>query len=89
MSLNNKLVSVPGRKQAPEKILFGSGKVSMTGPDVDWTRDLRTSQLLLAKELANWVVLTPGKWRRDAQAFIELIKRNASGMRFRVADPQM
>lgn len=88
MSLNRDLVKFTGRVQNPVTILFGDKKVE-GGPNVDWTRELRNSQVFLAKELVNWVVLTPAKWRRDTVSFIEMLKKNASGMRLRMGDPQM
>lgn len=89
MSLDINLVKFTGRVQSPVKILFGNKKEVEGGPNVDWTRELRNSHVFFAKELVNWVVLTPAKWRRDTVCFIEMLKKNAFGMRLKMGDPQM
>lgn len=89
MELDRDILRLDGRTLVTEKILLGGGKVGNPGDQVDWTRDLKDSPLLHVKELNEWVVVVPTKFKRDAVAFVEILKRAVRGMKFPIRDPQM
>ncbi|KAJ1526745.1 hypothetical protein ONE63_008324 [Megalurothrips usitatus] len=88
MKLDRDLVRIQGRIAPEEKILFGGRREGKPGPQVDWTRDVRSSAMLHSQEIDQWVIVVPGKFKRDAAAFADMLNRAAGGMRFNLAPPR-
>lgn len=89
MVLERDVVRLDGRILPTERILLGAQKVGNPGDKVDWTPALRDAPLLHVKELNQWVVVVPAKFKRDAMAFIDFLKKAVRGMRFPIRDPEM
>lgn len=88
MSLEKDLVTVNGRVEVAEQIMFGGN--GTTKKTHDWTRDLRGKPLLTPKILDYWVVLVPTQLHADTMSFITAgLQVAASGMNFNMHDPQM
>lgn len=89
MSLERDIVRLDGRTLPTERIILGGGKFGNPGDQVDWTRDLRGNALLHPVELNQWTIIVTGRFKKDALAFVDFLKRASSGMKFRVANPEM
>lgn len=88
MSLEKDLVTVNGRVEVAEQIMFGGN--GTTKKTHDWTRDLRGKPLLTPKILDYWVVLVPTQLHADTMSFITAgLQVAASGMNFNMHDPQI
>lgn len=90
MELASKLVDIPGRILPPEYIIQGNqGRIKyVVGSDVDWTRQLRSNQMLMSATCNTWVVLTPGFMKNECREFSQLLTRAAKGMSFNLPSPK-
>lgn len=89
LKLDNKLVTLPARIFNPETIGFGgqSGLVS-AGDSADWTREVRSRQMLVTSRLQNWSMIVPSRLTGDAQAFIGTIRSSVKQMNFPIGEPE-
>ena len=88
MTLERDVLKLSGKVLPKEKILLGMGKIGDPGNEADWTRDLR-NPLLNVKDLTNWVMIIPSKFKRDGIAFVEFLKKAVRSMRFPIEDPDI
>ncbi|XP_045512513.1 piwi-like protein Siwi [Pieris brassicae] len=90
LKLSNDLVRFKGRQLPPEDIIQGNNVKYPAGDSLDgWTRDMRSKQLLTIAQVPSWVVLTPSRQQRDAEAFVDLIMRTGGGCGFRLPRPEI
>ncbi|XP_065212206.1 piwi-like protein Siwi isoform X2 [Planococcus citri] len=87
LGISDKLVEVDGRILPQETIIAGQGKRFQSGPDVDWTKNLRTSPLLVSAPLNKWVVVFPAKLSQEAKDLARMIGDCGRGMNFNVPQP--
>ncbi|GLV44692.1 aubergine [Carabus blaptoides fortunei] len=91
MKLSPKLVEFPGRILPPENIIQGlRGDVKYSaGQDTDWTRNLRSSPMVLLGTVLSWVVVCPSALKRDAFSFVQALQKAAGGMSLKLPHPQL
>ena len=64
LSLDNRLVEVPGRVIPVDDILFSGDKVKVSD-QASWQRDMRDKKLFSTGALQSWAVLCPYSLRRE------------------------
>lgn len=87
MQLSQQLVEIPGRILPMETIVVGEGKQYDTGPDADWTRNLRSSKMLLNVDLNQWAIIYLGRSEKEVRYFVETLQKCARGMYFNIGRP--
>lgn len=85
MSLSKGLVELKGNKLPHEEILFATGKDAQGKGEWNMNRAV----LLSARKLETWTLLVPGKFKRDATAFLDFLKRSAQSLQFQLSPPTM
>uniref|UniRef100_A0A1B6KR98 Piwi domain-containing protein n=1 Tax=Graphocephala atropunctata TaxID=36148 RepID=A0A1B6KR98_9HEMI len=90
MRLSDKLVDVPARIIAPEKIILGNDISVPSGEECDWTRHLRSNPMFVMPQggLDRWVIIFPNKVGRDAESFVSTLIQAGKGMRFYISQPE-
>lgn len=88
MKLSPHLVEVDGRVLPQETIFAGDNKRFQSGPDVDWTRNLRTSKMLNVVTLTRWIIVFPAKLQEAAKSLARMLTECGRGMAFGVPQPQ-
>lgn len=90
LALDKQLVRVNGHVLPPEQILFApaSKKKVDAGMNAEWSRSFRDSPLFACVDLEHWCVFTTNQDRQSTMAFVDMMQRAASGMRFRIGRPQ-
>lgn len=83
--LSNNLVKFTARVLPPEQITGGNNAVYSAGPQVDWTRNLRSTPQCQTRELTQWVMVCTNRNRSQAQRFGEMIERAARGMNWNIS----
>lgn len=91
MTMDNKLVEIPGRIFGNESILMGPNNKQTTilTENVDWTRNLRSNPLLSPKHLSHWCVIVPRRERQNLINFIQLLQKTGRSMGITVQQPQL
>ncbi|XP_013193160.1 piwi-like protein Siwi [Amyelois transitella] len=90
MKLSNSLVKFKGRQLPAENIIQGNDVRYPAGDTTEgWTRDMRSKQLLSLAQVPFWIVITPERQRRDAEAFVENILKTGGGVGFRMPRPEI
>lgn len=90
LRLAEQLVNVPARILQPESIVLGNNKTVPSGDDCDWTRHLRSNPMFVMPQggLARWVIMFPSRVGRDAEVFVDNLRKAGKGMSFMVAQPE-
>lgn len=88
MSLDTDLVQFKGRILPPFTIKAGNNITYPVGRDTDWTRELRSNAQFFSKDIQNWVVIVPERNMQNAQGFVGMIIKAASGMKIHFAHPR-
>lgn len=86
MTLSKNLIEVPGRILAPEIVIVSNAQYS-AGREADWTKELRSRPMLYNAPLNSLAVVVPTDLKRDADAFMQTLRRAAEGMSFRLPKP--
>lgn len=87
LGLSDKLVQIEGRILPQEKIVLGNNIRHESGADVDWTKHLRSSPMLVIAELNQWVIMYPSKLQQEAQDLTRMLQNCGRGMSFSVPPP--
>lgn len=91
MELAQKLVEFPGRVLPTENIIQGQngGVKYSAGQDTDWTKSLRSNQMLSLGQLNVWAVVCPVSLKRDSYNFVQSLQKVAQGMGMRIPMPKL
>ncbi len=87
MNLVPQLVEVDGRVLPQEDIYMANRVQFKSGPDVDWTRNLRTNEMLHTVTLKKWLLVFPGKLEQQARALFQSLQQVGTGMKFQIPTP--
>lgn len=87
LQLSPTLAETDGRI-LPNENIYVEGKHFSSGPDVDWTRNLRSSRMLHTIELKKWALVYPSKMDNVAKTFFRLLQDCGKGMAFQVPPPK-
>lgn len=91
MELASKLVEIPGRILPFENIIQGkAGNIRYpSGEGVDWTRNLRSNEMLYLGACQTWVVVCPANMKRESHDFMNCLRKAASGMSLNLPMPKL
>lgn len=85
--LDKKLVEVQARILPQEEIIVGGGKTYLSGPEVDWTRQLRSNPMLSLGRCEVFVVMFPNRLNQQTKSFLRMLDQAARGMSWRLPEP--
>ncbi|EDW76026.2 uncharacterized protein Dwil_GK14888 [Drosophila willistoni] len=88
IDLDVALVEIPARVLQPERILFGNQARFMCDHRADWSFEFRKNSMFSHMDIKRWYVITPQRHKREAQDFVKLCIRAASGMKMLIAEPR-
>lgn len=63
--------------------------LNFSGADADWTKELRSREMLWNAEFKSFCIICPGDLRRDCDSFLQTLKKSADGMRFQIPRPDV
>lgn len=87
MNLAPQLVEVNGRILPSENILMANNVSYGSGPEVDWTKNLRNNQMLVSVELKSWLLVYPVRLENQAKDLFRLLQQVGSSLRFNFPNP--
>jgi len=70
LQLDNKLLEVPARQLAVEKIFFGAD-VQTSADKGDWTKAMQNKKCVIAPRLSNWVFVITERDKNFAQVLLD------------------
>ncbi|XP_015121395.1 piwi-like protein Siwi [Diachasma alloeum] len=76
MLMDSKLFEVSGRILTPQKLIFGGGCQADVDSEGNWLLAYNEKSFFHAKELRNWVVVTPSQYRVETQEFVAKVMKN-------------
>ena len=82
--LSQNLVEVEGRILPQENIHFGNEKIFPSGPEVNWTNQVKTNALFHPAKLEAWVIIFPKALNGDAKNLYQMIQKCGRNMRFQI-----
>lgn len=88
MNLSAQLVEVDGRVLPAETLNMANNVSFASGPDVDWTKNLRTNQMLVTVPVTQWVLAYPVKLENQAKDLFRLLQQVGGSMKFNFPAPQ-
>lgn len=88
MNLTPQLVEVEGRILPGETINMANNVSFGSGPDVDWTKNLRSNQMLVTVSVNKWVLAYPMKLENQAKDLFRLLQQVGGSMKFNLPTPE-
>ncbi|XP_068150422.1 LOW QUALITY PROTEIN: protein aubergine-like [Drosophila tropicalis] len=82
------LVEIPARVLPSEKIIFGNQMKFLCDHRADWSYEFRTNSMFTHVDIKRWYVIVPQRSKREAQEFVKMCMRAASGMKMLIAEPR-
>lgn len=87
LNLSPQLVELDGRVLPAETIIMANNVTFGTGPDVDWTKNLRSNQMLQTVQLTSWLMVYPAKLENQARELFRLLQQTGGSMKFNFPSP--
>jgi len=72
LQLDNKLLEVPARQLAVEKIFFGAD-MQTSAEKGDWTKTMQNKKCVISPRLSNWVFVITERDKNLAQVLLDLL----------------
>lgn len=89
LKLDSNLVELPGRIIKPTNIVFANNRRYACDRNADWNREFRNNSMFVQKEIKRWYVIVPNRFTREANEFVQMIRKAAGGMRMNIAEPRL
>lgn len=85
LKIADSLVQLSGRVLPTEFVVAGNEKKYSAGPKADWTRDLRSNQMLSQNDMVCMPLIVPQRAERDAGSFLSTLIKAAGGMQWNLS----
>ncbi|CAH1169267.1 unnamed protein product [Phyllotreta striolata] len=89
MKLADTLIRFKGRVMPPEAILGGNNVKLSSGPNAEWTRELRSLQMFSAVKIPKFAVVCPGKFANQCSDFVQMLQRVSRGFQWDIGQPRI
>ncbi|XP_056630152.1 piwi-like protein Siwi [Diorhabda sublineata] len=87
--LTDRLINFQGRILPQEQILGGNNAKYSSGPQADWTRELRSLPMFYGAKMSKFAVVCPVKFKNSCQDFLQCLQRSAKGMQWNMSQPRI
>ncbi|RZB39309.1 aubergine [Asbolus verrucosus] len=89
LDIGERLVQFQGRVLPNEHIVSGGDTRYNSGPQADWTKELRSKPMVCAPKMERLAVVCPARLKNATQDFLQTLARTASGMRWSIGSPKI
>ncbi|KAJ8941721.1 hypothetical protein NQ318_023317 [Aromia moschata] len=89
LGIADSLIRFSGRVLPQETIIGGDQMKYPSGPQADWTKELRGLPMFIQGQIPKFAVICPVRFKSACQDFMQCLQRSARGMKWDIGQPRI